>query len=146
MTTEQPSKKHPYHHFTDVLGRLRLEGPAKEGQPPATTLDGKRLAELLDKNFDHLDPNHDGITREELAQALLVPQSYSEDEYAMLQLLGYYFDTIANMVQDEEGPQTVITRLDKDVLNQFLLYGNLNLEELHKWRATAVENTAKPDH
>jgi hypothetical protein len=139
VTSDLPAKKHPYHHFTDVLGNLRLTGPTKEGEPPSTKLDGKRLAELLEKNFDHLDPNDDGVTREELAQALLARNSYSEEEYAMLQLLGYYFDTIANMADDEKGPQTVITRMDKDVLNQFLLYGNLNLEELHKWRAEALE-------
>jgi len=139
VTTDQPSEKHPHHSFKDILGRLRLEGPAEQGESPSTQLDGNRLAELLEKNFDRLDPNHNGITREEIAQALLARHSFSEEEYAMLQLLGYYFEMIANMADDEKGPQTVITRMDKDVLNQFLRYGNLNLDELYKWRAAGVE-------
>jgi len=127
------------HAFQDVLGQLRTveTNPAQQSDPP---LDGATVAKLLEKNFSRLDPNGNGITREELAQALLSKGSYTSDEYAMLQLIGKYFDTIANMCDDEVGPQSVITSLDKDVLNQFLVHSNLSLSDLHKWRAVVDES------
>lgn len=127
------------HAFQDVLGQLRTV-ETNPVQQPDPQLDGMTVAKLLEKNFARLDPNGNGITREELAQALLSKGSYSNDEYAMLQLIGKYFDTIANMAEDEVGPQSVITSLDKDVLNQFLAHSNLSLSELHTWRSVVDES------
>jgi hypothetical protein len=134
------------HTFKDVLGELRApeadDGAALMGVTGREPhLDGVTIATLLEKNFSKLDPNGNGITREELAQALISQGSYSRDEYAMLQLIGKYFDTIANMCEDEQGPQSVITSLDKDVLNQFLMHSNLSLAELHQWRSTPDATT-----
>jgi len=128
-----------HHAFQDVLGQLRTV-ETNTTQPTDSLLDGATVAKLLEKNFSRLDPNGNGITREELAQALLSKNSYTSDEYAMLQLIGKYFETIANMCDDEVGPQSVITNLDKDVLNQFLVHSNLSLSDLHKWRS-AVEQS-----
>ncbi|MBS1956510.1 MAG: hypothetical protein JST89_20145 [Cyanobacteria bacterium SZAS-4] len=44
------------------------------------------------------------------------------------------------MAEDEVGPQSVITSLDKDVLNQFLAHSNLSLSELHQWRSVVEES------
>lgn len=140
MTEDQQQKRRQFaaqHAFKDVLGGLRTTEQAHAVSEP--NLDGATVAKLLEKNFHKLDPNGNGITREELAQALLSKNSYSADEYAMLQLIGKYFETIANMCDDESGPQSVITSLDKDVLNQFLVHSNLSLSELHKWRSAAEE-------
>lgn len=138
--THNKRREAAQHAFQDVLGQLRTTDSDAETQTDQEApLDGATVAKLLEKNFSRLDPNGNGITREELAQALLSQGSYSKDEYAMLQLIGKYFDTIANMCEDEQGPQSVITSLDKDVLNQFLIYSNLSLSDLHKWRSV-VEN------
>ena len=127
------------HAFQDVLGQLRTV-ETNSTQQPEPQLDGVTVAKLLEKNFARLDPNGNGITREELAQALLSKGTYTDDEYAMLQLIGKYFDTIAKMAEDEVGPQSVITSLDKDVLNQFLAHSNLSLSELHTWRSVVDES------
>jgi hypothetical protein len=123
--------------FEDVLGDLRRAEPAdsKASTVGEDTMDGAHFAALLDKHFDKLDPNRDGITKEELTQALLTPWQYKDDEYAMLKLLGKYFDTIIHMSDDQEGPETVITELDKDVVVQFLRHSNFTLAQLQQWRA-----------
>lgn len=133
-------RRHTAAHaaFSDVLGQLRLqsEEPAQALiQGEIDPLDGATVATLLEKNFAKLDPNGNGITKEELAQALLTPSRFTADEYVMLKLVGRYFDTIANMCEDEVGSQTVITGMDKDVLNQFLLNSKLSLSDLHRWRS-----------
>ncbi|HEY9714063.1 MAG TPA: hypothetical protein V6C72_11370, partial [Chroococcales cyanobacterium] len=55
-----------HHTFQDVLGKLRLqesnEGTTMTGVDP---LDGATVAHLLERNFSRLDPNGNGITREE---------------------------------------------------------------------------------
>ena len=82
MPEEEIGKKRreaAQHAFQDVLGQLRTSDTSAEpsGQE---TLDGTTVAKLLVKNFTRLDPNGNGITREELAQALLTQGSYSKDE------------------------------------------------------------------
>jgi hypothetical protein len=93
------------------------------------------LAKLLDRNFERLDPNNDGISREEIANALLSPWSFSQEEVTMLKLLEKYFDTIANMVDEEPGKDTRITAADKEVLSQFLVYSGIDLDTLARWRS-----------
>lgn len=122
--------------FKDVLGQIRNEEPKADA--PAS-LDGRTLALLLAKNFERLDNGRDGITKEDITAAMLMKQQFSDNEYLMLQLMGRYFDTMANMSDDEAGKETVITSLDIEVLNQFLVHSNLSLEELHSWRAQAAD-------
>ncbi len=123
--------------FEDVLGDLRKADA--DSQPATTvgedTMSGAHLAALLEKNFEKLDPDRNGISKEELAQALLTPWIWTDDEYCMLKLLGKYFDTIIHITDDEQGPETHITHMDKDVLCQFLNYGGLTLAQLKQWRA-----------
>jgi hypothetical protein len=99
------------------------------------TMRGVQLAKLLDKNFDKLDPDNDGITRDELAQALLSPWGFTEEDFTLIRLMQKYFDTIANMVDEEPGHDSRITRQDKEVLNQFLIFSDLDLRTLALWRA-----------
>lgn len=101
--------------------------------PPENEISGQALVHLLQKNFSRLDPDNNGITREELLAALTKPQSFTGDEYAMLGLLSRYFDTVINLSDDEKGPETRITRLDFDVLAQFLVHSGLTLGALHTW-------------
>jgi hypothetical protein len=62
----------------------------------------------------------------------------------MLQLLGKYFQTIADLSDDEPGDEdTVISRADKEVLSQFLLYSKVTLAELHHWQC--AEKKAQED-
>ncbi|MBX9692631.1 MAG: hypothetical protein K2Z81_09625 [Cyanobacteria bacterium] len=96
-------------------------------------LDGPSVVDLLKKNFSRLDPNSDGISREELMAALLAPDSFEEDEYEMLRLVAKYFDTIINLADDEDGEELRITQLDLMVLEQFFVHGKMTLKELHKW-------------
>lgn len=98
-----------------------------------TYLDGPTIVALLEKNFDRLDPNNDGISREELIGALMNLQAFTADEYEMLRLLVKYFDTIINMSADEDGVETKITRSDMMVLEQFLVHSRMTLKELHSW-------------
>lgn len=115
---------------------------------PSSTMRGVQLARLLDKNFAKLDPDNDGITRDELAQALLSPWGFSQEDFTLIRLLQKYFDTIANMVDEEPGKDSRITLNDKEVLNQFLIYSDLDLHTLSLWRsADDVEETtgAGPD-
>lgn len=119
-----------------VLGFLRLPDPAMPAAAASVEeLDGKLLIELLDKNFDRLDPTGTGISRKTISRALALPSEFSKDEYVMLQLLGKYFQTIADLSDDEPGDEdTVISRSDKEVLSQFLLYSKVTLAELHHWQ------------
>jgi hypothetical protein len=96
-------------------------------------LDSQQLLQLLERNFQELDPNDNGISRLELTQALTNPGRFSDDEYVMLQLLAKYFGTISNMSDDEIAEETVITRTDCSVLSQFLIHSNLTIEQLHSW-------------
>ncbi len=111
-------------------------------------LDGEKLVELLDRNFSRLDPDRNGISRVELTAALMSPRLFDQDEYAMLKLLAKFFDTIINLSDDEEGDETVITQLDKQVLQQFLVHSKIKLSELHRWIAisdgTATEKDIGP--
>src|SRR5579885_3034477 len=96
-------------------------------------LDGATICALLAKNFSRLDPNNDGITREELLIALMNPQAFTPDEYEMLRLLTKYFETIINLSEDEIGGETKISRYDMMVLEQFLVHSKMSLKELHTW-------------
>ena len=111
-------------------------------------LAGERVVSLLDQAFSLLDPNNDGISREELVTALTHPQDFSVDQYAMLKLIAKYFDTIINLADDQPGEETVISHDDVRVLGQFLLTSELTLSELHQWIAisnnTATENDIGP--
>lgn len=98
-----------------------------------TQLDGQTIMQLLDKNFQRLDPNGDGITREEIMVALMNPQAFSREEYEVLRLVVKYFDTIINLSEDEEGGETKISRTDMLVLEQFLVHSNMTLKQLHAW-------------
>ena len=138
MTEPRKKKERAVHTaFEDVLGGLRVSehDVSKASSVGEDTMDGAHLASLLELNFAKLDPNKNGITKEELAKALLTPWEFSVDEYTMLKLLGKYFDTIIHMSDDEQGPETRITEMDKDVLIQFLRYGGLTLKQLQVWRS-----------
>jgi len=108
-------------------------------------LDGPLLAQLLEDNFKKLDLDGDGISRRELALAMVSPQSFSNDEYAMLKLVSKYFETIASMCDDQkEGESLRITRLDKDVLVQFLKHSKMSLSDIHDWLALNERSVAPP--
>lgn len=152
MTSHDPQQKQKkrmaaQEALEDVLWLVR--GGSEECPLDAVARDeiaGEKFADLLKKNFKKLDPTGTAISKEHLAKALMKPDQFSDDEYVMLQLLAKYFDTIANMCDDEPGPQTVITSLDSDVLCEFLIHSNLSLPELHKWRKNAEkEDTARAD-
>jgi hypothetical protein len=98
-----------------------------------TQLDGQTIISLLEKNFQRLDPNGDGISREEIMVALMNPQAFTPDEYEVLRLVTKYFDTIINLSEDEDGGETKISRYDMLVLEQFLVHSNMSLKELHAW-------------
>ncbi|MDZ4833610.1 MAG: EF-hand domain-containing protein [Candidatus Melainabacteria bacterium] len=100
-----------------------------------TYLDGPTIIALLEKNFAKLDPNNDGISREEIMVALMNPQAFSPEEYEVLRLVTKYFDTIINLSEDEDGGETKISRYDMLVLEQFLVHSNMTLKELHDWCA-----------
>lgn len=98
-----------------------------------TYLDGPTIIALLEKNFARLDPNNDGISREEIMVALMNPQAFSPEEYEVLRLVTKYFDTIINLSEDEDGGETKISRYDMLVLEQFLVHSHMTLKELHDW-------------
>lgn len=107
-----------------------------------TYLDGPTIVKLLEENFERLDPNNDGIEREELMTALMNPQAFTTDEYEMLRLITKYFDTIINMSDDEDGEETKISRADLLVLEQFLVHSKMTLKELHSWCSVANQPSA----
>ena len=119
--------------------RWLLQGEDEQGvdEDEETYLDGPTIVKLLEENFDRLDPNNDGIEREELMTALLNPQAFTTDEYEMRRLITKYFDTIINMSDDEEGEETKISRADLLVLEQFLVHSKMTLKELHSWCSIA---------
>ncbi|MFN8550365.1 MAG: hypothetical protein U0103_02655 [Candidatus Obscuribacterales bacterium] len=98
------------------------------------TLDSEAFARIFIQTYPRLDPKNQGLTKEHLSKLIMRPDAFSHDEYVMLVMLAKYFDTIANLVDDEPGPQTMITPMDKEVLCQFLVHGKLSLAELHRWR------------
>ena len=55
----------------------------------------------------------------------------------MLKVLERFFETVCNLVDDEPGPDTVISALDVQVLAQFLQHSNLTIEQLSQWRKLA---------
>ena len=138
MTDLRKKRERAVHTaFEDVLGGMRVseQGGQTASSVGEDTMDGAHLADLLEQNFAKLDPNKNGITKDELVKAMLTPWEFSVDEYTMLKLLGKYFDTIIHMSDDEQGPETRITEMDKDVLIQFLRYGGMTLKQLQVWRS-----------
>ncbi len=107
-------------------------------------LSGAKLVELLNLNFSRLDTNDNGIEREEIAAALMMPSLFTVDEYAMLKLVAKYFDTIINLSKDEAEEETVITRTDAEVLTQLLGHSGLKLSELRRW-ISLEEGSASED-
>jgi hypothetical protein len=112
-----------------------LQGVVDQFSAPDSnrSLTGKRVAELLAHNFATLDPDGNGITREELVDALAHPDRFSAEAYRMVEMLMQYFNTIANLAEDQEGKETVITPVDMEVMNQFLLHSEMTLEQLDSW-------------
>ncbi|HEY9712234.1 MAG TPA: hypothetical protein V6C72_02115 [Chroococcales cyanobacterium] len=150
-TGRVPKKKQPVHgSLNDLLYLHKAGAPTTVDAISSLNndeLDPKTFATLLNKNFARLDPSGRGLTEEALSKLIMKPDQFAQDEYAMLVLLAKYFSTIANMCQDQPGKQTVITHMDKDVLCQFLLYGNMSLAELHRWcvlSATPVDEAGPP--
>jgi hypothetical protein len=109
-----------------------------------TYLDGPKIVELLERNFKRLDPNNDGISRQELMTALSCPANFSADEYEMLRLVTKYFDTIINMADDQEGEELRISLLDMTVLKQFLVHGQMTLKELKRWSMSVEQEVGPP--
>ena len=138
-TNNDTREKAAKQAFDDILSKAQYDQSSPLSKVPAIAaeqkLRGAHLAKLLDKNFAKLDPNNDGITRDELAQALLAPWGFSQEDFTLIRLLQKYFDTIANMVDEEAGNDSRITQSDKEVLNQFLIYSDLDLYTLSLWRA-----------
>lgn len=142
--SKETSQKAAQSAFDDILRKAQGDQSSPLSKAPATgaTPRGAQLAKLLDKNFEKLDPNNDGITRDELAQALLSPWGFSQEDFTLIRLLQKYFDTIANMVDEEPGKDSRITSADREVLNQFLIFSDLDLHTLELWRsADNVDDT-----
>ena len=117
----------------DIRHLLKSSESAVEASGMNPAINKEQLVNLLNSNFSKLDPNDDGISREELLHALSHPDSYSADECEMLRLIAKYFDTIINLSDDEEGEELRISKMDAKVLEQFLLSSNLTIQELHMW-------------
>jgi len=116
-----------------LTGTKQEELAAPLAEEDDTQLDGQSIMQLLEKNFQRLDPNGDGISREEIMVALMNPSAFSREEYEVLRLVVKYFDTIINLSQDEEDGETKISRTDMLVLEQFLVHSKMTLKELHAW-------------
>jgi hypothetical protein len=126
--------------FDDIITKARDDkssplSKTNDNIDTRRTMRGVQLEKLLNKNFAKLDPDNNGITRDELAQALLSPWGFSEEDFTLIRLIQKYFDTIANMVDEEPGSDSRITKHDIEVLNQFLTYSDLDLQTLALWRA-----------
>lgn len=115
--------------------RQLAKGALKEGDSPILNpvIDNARLLELLESNFSKLDTNNDGISRGELLHALSNPGSFTLEECEMLRLIAKYFDTIINLSDDESGEEMRLSRMDLQVLKQFLVHSNMSIQELHMW-------------
>ncbi len=109
------------------------------------SMDSKLLATLIEKNFKRIDLNGDGISRKELALALSSPKYFTNEEFMMLRLISKYFDSIASLCDDQaEGEKLRITKLDKDVLVQFLQFSNMTLQDIHNWLALHERSVTPP--
>jgi len=131
MSNEDSREKAAKAALNDIRWLLQGEEEALDDDDKETYLDGPTIVRLLEENFERLDPNNNGIEREELMTALMNPQAFTTDEYEMLRLITKYFDTIINMSDDEEGEETKISRADLLVLEQFLVHSKMTLKELH---------------
>jgi len=120
--------------YKDLFGDFRSAGGT--GKPPSV-MDGERLADLLVKNFGRIDLNGNGVSLAEIKRAESMPFNFSADELLMLKVLEKYFETICNLVDDEPGPDPVISAVDVEVLAQFLKYSHLTIEQLQEWRKLA---------
>jgi hypothetical protein len=129
--------------LTDI-NKLLHPGDDKVSSKNESYLDGPVIVELLEKNFARLDPNNDGISRLELMDAISRPADFSVDEYEMLRLVAKYFDTIITMADDQEGEELRITQLDLAVLKQFLVNGQMTLQELKRWNSSVEEEVGMP--
>ncbi|MEZ4535575.1 MAG: hypothetical protein R3D26_11340 [Cyanobacteriota/Melainabacteria group bacterium] len=103
MSNEDSREKAAKAALNDIRWLLQGEEEALDDDDEETYLDGPTIVRLLEENFERLDPNNNGIEREELMTALMNPQAFTTDEYEMLRLITKYFDTIINMSDDEEG-------------------------------------------
>lgn len=137
MSNEDNREKAAKAALNDIRWLLQGEEETGELDDDETYLDGPTIVRLLEENFERLDPNNNGIEREELMTALMNPQAFTTDEYEMLRLITKYFDTIINMSDDEEGEETKISRADLLVLEQFLVHSKMTLKELHSWCSIA---------
>ena len=137
MSNEDSREKAAKAALNDIRWLLQGEEEALDDDDEETYLDGPTIVRLLEENFERLDPNNNGIEREELMTALTNPQAFTTDEYEMLRLITKYFDTIINMSDDEEGEETKISRADLLVLEQFLVHSKMTLKELHSWCSIA---------
>jgi hypothetical protein len=134
------AKKRPLHgSLDDLLYLHKASGPEDYDHIESLasdTLDSATFADLFNKSFSKLDPQHQGITQVHLGKLIMRPDMFGQDEYVMLLLLAKYFDTIANLV---DGDKSRITHLHKEVLNQFLVHGKLTLAELARWTMLCVD-------
>ena len=119
--------------LNDIRWLIHGDGEIEGEDDGETYLDGPTICQLLEKNFERLDANGNGITREELLRGLMNPQAFTPDEYVMLRLLVKYFETIINLNDDEDGEETYISQTDVMVLEQFLVHSQMTLKDLHKW-------------
>ncbi|HEY9679882.1 MAG TPA: hypothetical protein V6C76_17900 [Drouetiella sp.] len=105
-------------------------------------LSSESFAKLFMQAYPRLDPQKQGLTKEHLGKLIMRPQAFNHDEYNMLVMLAKYFDTIANLVDDDKpGASKAITPMDSEVLFQFLLHGKMSLAELHRWRLLCTSPT-----
>ena len=135
-SNKRPRPRQRNGSLDDLLWLHRSSNPAAGNNIESLdqdNLDSKTFAELFKKNYARLDPQDMGITKEQLSKFIMRPDNFSKDEYVMLMLLAKYFDTIANL-DDAPEFKTKITSLDKEVLCQFLIHGNLSMAELYRWR------------
>ena len=110
-----------------LLGGTKEDRALENYRNPEEELPGKQLVDLLYQTFATLDPDNNGISRAEMTAALVQPNLFSADQYAMLKLVAKYFDTIINLADDEPLDETVITKTDAQVLGQFLQNSDFKL-------------------
>lgn len=126
---KEEAAKRALHDIRTLLGNAKVGS----GDSDESSMDNRELIELLMSNFSKLDPNNDGISRQELLYALTNSEPFSLKECEMLRLIAKYFDTIINLSDDEDGEELKISRKDAEVLSQFLLSSNMTIVELHQW-------------